>query len=830
MFKKAIIFFIFCSVKYFSFAQNEKFIGVVYDNASKTPIAFASVVLKETKLGVVTDIDGKFTFAKVPENFTLEISSVGYKTKQVETNNAIQPFKIGLELENKILETVTISNAENPAHRIIKLLIKNKNNNNPELYKSFKYNAYTISTLSIGDFSSFAPKEKPVKKPKKPLTASEAREDSMIFAFVKKVKRNHLFVTESYIERKFKFPNKSIEIVLATKVSGLQQPQFAFTPSSFQPFGFYKEYLEMGTDKYLSPIANSSISFYNFRLKETIENTNDTTFIISFAPKKNKNFSGLKGLLYINSDGYVIENVLASQAQEKGVAFRFKIQQQYKKINDKWFPHQFNTVVNQATLDSGVNLLNWDSRSYIKNITIGEDFPKSNFSDITQVFDKNASKQKDTAWQKWRADTLSIKETNTYKIYDSLPKNTLSKINKLSKLISLVALKGIPFGKIDIPFKYLGNTNKYEGFRLGVGMQTIALFSKYFSVGAFVGYGIKDKAVKYGGNLFFTLKDRTAIKLSFSYQKNLVEPGISEFFATNNNISFTQNTRNIFTSRMDSIEQYKINFSTKLATAIEVNFWLQNEKRNPALYDYLFEDKNTTILTRNFITSEIGLGLRYARGESFMKIGNAKIQNKLATTQILFELRKGIKAMWQGDFDYTKTAIQINHILNSKWLGQTLVQINATKIIGDLPYVFLANTKASKPEKNSNIYIPNTFQTVGLYEFASTENVTLFIQQDFGSLLFKPKNVLIRPTFLFIQNIEFGTLSNISSHKNISFKTATKGLFESGIMVKNIYRKKVSNLFYAGLGAGVFYRYGYYKLPKAADNWSLKFGLNFSLN
>jgi len=53
-------------------------------------------------------------------------------------------------------------------------------------------------------------------------------------------------------------------------------------------------------------------------------------------------------------------------------------------------------------------------------------------------------------------------------------------------------------------------------------------------------------------------------------------------------------------------------------------------------------------------------------------------------------------------------------------------------------------------------------------------------------------------------------------------------LFESGLMIKNIYRKSFLSFAYAGIGLGVFYRYGYYALPKPIDNWAFKWGINIS--
>ena len=838
-YQKLHFFLLFVSYTTTCTAQNEGFKGVVYEKDTKNTLAFVSVIIKETNAGTLTDIDGKFSFIKYPPKFTLICSNVGYKKREVFFNKISEPIVIELEKESNNLETVIVSNTENPAHRIIRLLIKNKKNNNPALLSSFKYNAYTITTIGLG-VSFFTPKKidsTVIQKPKlkkekkeKPLTENNKKRDSISANFIKQTRENYSMVTESYTERKFKFPNRNIETVLATKVSGFKNAPFALTAATFQPFGFYNDFFQIGIDKYISPVINGSLSFYSFKLVERIIKNADTTFIIQFKPKKDKNFNGLKGLLYINSNGYAIENVIASQATEKGSALQFKIQQQYKIVNSQWFPQQLNTTITQVTLDSGAVLAKWESRSYITNVSIGDKFASSVFADVNQLYEKNAGKKFDTIWKNYRPDSLTLKQIRTYEIYDSLPKKTLNSINNVNKLVTTLALNAFQIGKLDIPFKYFTTVNAYEGFRLGLGVQTNNLLSKNVSVGAFSGYGIKDKAWKYGGNIFFTLKERTATTLTFSYQKNLIESGSVDYFTKSNNVLFSQTLRKVMAERMDSIAQFKIECSTKLLPNLQANIWAAKEKRNPAQYQYNFVKEGTIANIRNFTSTEISLGLRYVRGESFTRIGRAKIKSKLPTTQILIQATNALDNVLGSNISYTKTAVEFFHTINSKWLGTTFLQIDAGKIWGNVPYPYLFNAKASIGSRNKFVYVPNTFQTVGLYEFASSQFANIFIQHDFGNLLFKPKNLLFRPSFLLVQGIGFGNINNKSSHKNITFSTPVNGLFESGLLIKNVLRKKVNNLYYVGLGGGIFYRYGYYRLSKSNNNIAFKLGINLSLN
>ena len=65
--------------------QNSTVRGKVVD-ASGEPVIGASVVVKGTTTGVITDLDGNFILNNVSEKATLVISYVGYKTQEIALN------------------------------------------------------------------------------------------------------------------------------------------------------------------------------------------------------------------------------------------------------------------------------------------------------------------------------------------------------------------------------------------------------------------------------------------------------------------------------------------------------------------------------------------------------------------------------------------------------------------------------------------------------------------------------------------------------------------------------------------------------------------------
>ena len=69
-------------------AQTQRVTGVVISDEDGQPVIGASVQVKGTQQGTITDVDGKFTLPNVPSSAgTIVVSFVGMKTEEIE----IQP-------------------------------------------------------------------------------------------------------------------------------------------------------------------------------------------------------------------------------------------------------------------------------------------------------------------------------------------------------------------------------------------------------------------------------------------------------------------------------------------------------------------------------------------------------------------------------------------------------------------------------------------------------------------------------------------------------------------------------------------------------------------
>ena len=89
-----------------AFAQSKTVSGTVLDKAGESVIG-ASVVVKGTTNGTITDFDGNFTLQNVPDNGTIQVSFVGYKTVDIPVKGQ-SIIKVILEEDTETLDEVVV--------------------------------------------------------------------------------------------------------------------------------------------------------------------------------------------------------------------------------------------------------------------------------------------------------------------------------------------------------------------------------------------------------------------------------------------------------------------------------------------------------------------------------------------------------------------------------------------------------------------------------------------------------------------------------------------------------------------------------------------------
>lgn len=798
------ILFFFAAVT-FSVAQYT-IKGKVIDINSKVSLPFVNII-DNNNHGCSSDIDGNFTINSSQPITWLKFSYVGYEPFELNVLNQKNVIAKLSPTSYKLSEFVLLP-GENPAHQIINKVVANRKIHNPEKSLNFKYESYNKFFVTGAVDTSLT------NHPEKINDLDSNNKKAIDF-----LEKQHLFLMESVTEKKYLLPDKSYEKIIASRVSGLTNNTFSLLATEIQSFSFYNEMITVMDNSYLNPISVNSTNKYFFLIEDTSFFNNDTVFIISFRPKKGKNFKGLKGLLYINTNGYAIQNVIAEPAQEED-GFGVKIQQQYERFNESWFPVQLNTTILFKTAQINDFKILGIGKSYLKNIDLNPDLEKKEFGIITTEVANDVTKKDENFWNNYRNDTLTEKEKKTYHIIDSLGKAE----NFDAKIAGLEALMTgkLAWGFVDLDINRFFRYNDYEGFRIGAGIHTNSKISKIFTMGGYGAFGTKDKTFKYGGDLTTIIDRRNDIELNFSYQKDVVEPGVTQYYGYTTPLISNASNRNLYLSRMNNNEKIEAQFKFRTLRYLKVLSFVNQEKIN-VTNDYFFKDKidnSTTLYLQNYSFTTFGVEFKYAFKQKVIQTINHRYTKPTKYPILYTRIEKGINQL-DGEFEYTKVTFKTEKEFLIKNIGKPMFSIEAGYIDGNVPLVKMNTSIGTFKPKSFLIASENVFETMLPYEFFSNQFAKIHFKHNFGSLLFKTNK--FAPEIVVLTSAGIGKLNNTENHGGIEFKTMEKGFYESGVVLNNILK-----LTFTTFGVSVHYRYGAYQFKKSSDNITVKMSLGYS--
>lgn len=801
---------------FIGYAQVNHVNGSIYDQKTGEPLPFVNITVNKSNIGIAADIDGVFHFNSSSTISVLTFSFVGYEKFDMPiTPSTPQPLEVYMIASNTELREVDLVAGENPAHEIVRKAVENRNFNNPEGLSSFEYTSYNkfIATITTeAEFQPFDTIEHTIN-----ADSTWVELDSTNFYLMKFMEKQHLFLMESVSERKFQHtPYKNNEKVIASRISGLKNPTFTLLATQLQSFSFYNDFITVLDKDYLNPISKNSFKKYFFVIEDTLISNLDSTFILSFRPRPNPGFDALNGLLYITTNGWALQNIIASPEEKDG--FSVEIQQKSKKFNNHWFPVQINYDFNIIDLSAKnvlpVNLVGI-GRTYIDDIVLEKDYNKNEFSRIEVKIEDSATKKEDSFWNKYRVIQLDQKEINTYEVIDSLGKEHRFDL-KFSWLEALATGK-LRWKFLDIELSKVLNYNIYEGLRLGVGGRTNQNISNWFSVGGFLGYGFKDKVVKYGYDIDFLFRKKSNVGLTIGYSFDIEETGV-QYFSTQRKISILKqnNYRQINLQQFDEVSSVFVIFRWDVYPNLHSKLFLNRQNRFTTEFGYAFEEErgDGTYWINGFNAFMVGLSMEYAPNDKYMEgfFGRKPIKTNYPVYSIQFT--HAIPDMFGSNYEYDKLDVKIQHQLKTRSLGISSVEIAGGYVWGDVPYSFIYSSVSNRP---TNVNFPieladiNSFETMFNNEFISSSFIHFMFKQNFQSRFFHFKKW--KPDLEYVLRISYGDLSNPEKHKGLEFKTLEKGYYETGLELNKLY---------SGLGIGVYYRFGAYQLSSSSENWTVK--------
>lgn len=780
-------------------SQGQVFQGKITDAKNGSGLAFVAIAEQGTSNGTYSDIDGYFSLILEDSTATIILNLVGYQSLELKYISDEKMMLSMMEKEN-LLNEVTIRPGVNPAERIIKKAIENKKQNNPESDTPFTYDSYNKLVFG-GELDSTIVND----------TTKFAELDSMQKDAYHFFGQQYLFLMESVSHRKFYPPDKSEETVIANRVSGLKRTDLFLLGTQLQSFSFYGESVELFGGTYMSPLSDRSISKYLFILEDTTYIGKDTVFTITFQPRRGKNFDAMRGQLFINTNGYAIQNVIAQPADTSSYSIR--IQQQYEYVDQrKWFPKQLNSTIDMGSVFVANIPVIGEGRSYIKNLKLDAPLKKSEFTPVTLLMASGAANRPDSVWNQYRERELDQKELMTYHVIDSVGK--AENLDRKLKGFEALTTGKINMGYVSFDLSRLMAYNDFEGYRLGGGLHTSNLLSERFSVGGYYAYGFHDKHSKYGGDLLLHLYRKRNVDLKLNYQNDVQETGGNQFDIPAAGGLSLVNLYPFFINRMDRREKFEASVSGRFIRNLSVTLF-GNQQFVKSFDGYRFtsyNSENVQLYTEDFDLTEAGVQLRYAPGEKLVRMPQREISLGGRFPVFLFKVTRGFDDIGAGQFSYTRFDARVDKTFKIQNVGHFSIAAIAGYIPEDVPLPLLYNARGTWAK--FTIAAPQTFETMRTNEFQHSEFVAVHLQHNFKSLLIKTKN--FAPEIILVHNMMWGNLAHAESHQ-LNMHAAEKGYYESGIRIDALMKSSFS-----GIGAGVFYRYGPYHLSNSRDNFAFK--------
>lgn len=815
-----------------SIAQNRVEGRVLDESGASLP--FVNITINQGKQGGTTDLDGYFALSSSAAIQSLHFSYIGFESKTLSLAE-IEAIKGQVVLKEKstTLAEVTVLPGENPAHRIVKNAVRQKEENNPENLPEFSYYSYSKFLVTL-DIDSIDPSidtimlSEVIDSIPEGQSDSIARIDSSNYQINEFFSQRHLFFMETLTRRKYKDPRDNEE-VLANRTSGFKNPMFSLLVTQLQSFSFYGDYIGISGNEYLNPISKGSTGRYYFILEDSLfTEEGDTIFTISFRPRPNKSFKALSGVINIDSRDWAIVNVRAIPAVND--ALPIEIRQEYQRFGPHtWFPISF-----EADIDLNMVSVNGFKpkaimRRRLMRIDLEPNLDRSDISRSELTISKIKEEEVDSLLQEFRGAELDSLASNTYTFIDSI--SEAENIERNLELLVTLSRGYIPYKFINIDLGKLLNYNVYEGFRLGLGIETNDKLSDWFSLNGYYAYGFGDRAHKYGGGFLMELDKNSRWELFGQYSSDLIETSGFDIPGLESSSWLDNSYRRIYIEQWDY--QQKASFGMRIDPIPNISLEVRaSHERRQTMGDYLFiPDVNIDGIgspRSQFRFTELGLSLRYAPQEKYAETPFGKIRIGRASPVFLLDYTQGQQDLLGGEFPYQRLMFQVDYSRLSRGYGESVFRFRAGAIFGDVPAAKLFTLAANGRNVNDwternlgSISDRQSFETMRFNEFLSDRFVSFSYRQDFKSTLFRYKD--FAPHIEMVHRIAWGSLSKPDLHKNLGVKSLENPYLESGL---ELNRLLIQN--FVALGIGAYYRYGAQQLPEPIDNFAFKLTSKFS--
>lgn len=771
--------------------------GVVADSVTRGVLPFATIRIQGEKQGIISGMNGRFSLTVPGTASSVTVSYIGHRARTVAVSSLQDNDTVFLSPAAPELDVVVVRSQSGKVTRIVNAAVRNKEAHNPERYSQYACHVYYkmyADILPSGTPDTAAIRKAEERNAKQNKEKKAAQDADTGFNLISD--STHLLFSETYSERFYKRPQQLQEVVLASRFSGLPKTYFTNVVTDVLPFHVYSDFINLNDKDYSNPVAKGWQQRYNFTLSDEMVVGTDTVFMLTFAPRKGAAFNALNGMVYINSNGYAISHFIANTG-DTASGRNIRVEQIYTLKNSQWFPQELNYEFTIQRYPMQGWMLQVVGHSVISSIAFalpaGFRFNKAYPVQLHDSVDLRTKQQ----WQAYRADPLTSREANTYRIMDSLTR--VHHLDKVVNGVSKLTLGKLPIGVFDLDVNRLATYNEYEGTRLGAGLYTNEKISKYFSLGGWGGYGLKDKTWKYGASATLYPRGDKETWLTFGYQDNYRNPGDIIVHPDLDR----PGVRNLVLVQVDQFKEYAF------TAGVRAGYW--ELRLNAAKQDlHPLYNNNFIVVGKkisSFASREGSVGLRYAYGEKRAPVFGTYVP--LGTKYPVAYLRAGRGTVSSGAYtaDYWRVLGAVTYEKHTNRWGNDRFKLEGGMI----------RTDAGQPLSRSFLLAGNGFKTEGINYYAFGGFLTMrpfdYYADQYASFMYRHdldrsfwQNKWSKPYPSLAHNLIYGSLSAPNRMTNGGIATYNKGYHESGLILNQLLKINFT-IIDLNLHAGAFYHW-----------------------
>lgn len=736
---KILLFFLFLS----SIVIGQTKVGGKVTDEFGDPVAFANVIFKNSKEGVITDENGNFYFESKENYSTLVVSYVGFEKKEISLKPGLNSglkieLKSGTELKEVVIYTGKTSKKNNPAIDILRKIWERRRKNGLKMFKQYEYDKYEKVEFDLNTIDSAFMNSKVFKGMEfvfDQIDTSSISGKTFLPIFINET------LSEVYGDNEAK---KTKEITKANKNSGFGSGDGVntFIKDLYADFDIYDNYLKFFDKDFVSPLSRTGINVYNYVLNDSMYIDNKWCYNIVYYPRR-KNELTFKGDFWVNDTTFAIKkiNLEASKSANINWVKEIYIEQEYEVLNDSVFLLTRDYMMSDFSFSKKEE----SKGVYGKRTTLAKNH-KFNikkddkfYKQEVNFYDNAVFNKPDEYWEANRFEALNKNEAGIYKMLD-----TLKEVPRFKRIYSLASILGsgyieIPKWKMDYgPIFSTFGYNDVEGQRLRAGGRTYFGSNDKWRIQGYTAYGFRDNQFKYGISGRWMVNPNKRLILSIGNRRDVEQMGVS--LTTSNDVlgrSFASSA--LFASGVNN-QLTSVNLTT-LGFEIEPakNFTFQTNLTYRTLksassefsLDY-YTDLTQTEIKSEVKQSEINFVAEYTPKRKTVGYGVDRMDVDFNYARVFLSYSNGLKGVLNSDFNYQKLQLYYRQPAMIGGFGRLFTTFETGKIFGEVPLGLMGVI----PGNQSWFVIENTYNLLDYYDFVADEYASLHFEHHFNGRLF----------------------------------------------------------------------------------------------